>query len=494
MSSLPRMGVAPFKIKLSETGTIKDIKKMIVRISGLPSCLNGQLVDFGGGNKGIIMGFNEEDVLALLLGDDRGVRLGQTVSGISEPFTIPIGDAFVGRMVDALGNPCDGKGEIKADANRSVFSRSPLITERAPVDSFLYTGTKVLDALVPVGKGQRELILGDRMTGKTTIGVDAILNQAGRNTVCIYCCIGKAIVTLEKVVGVLSERGALAYTTIVAAPDSATAGEQYIVPFTAATLGDWFMRKGRDVLIVFDDLTKHAWAYRQLSLLLERPPGREAYPGDIFYVQTQLMERAGRLNKQCGGGSMTFLGITDTLQGDLTGYIPSNLISICDGMVALSTSLFGEGMRPAVDFNLSISIVGGRAQVPILRDLSSSLRRDNMQYAEVARLSKLQSGLSKEADWILKRGQAMTTLMQQPQNQPVSLGEEVVLLYALKMGALDNLDAVARSRFQSEIMAVVRKLDPSLLGEIEAKPELTPSIDKRLSEVIKAYFGSRSDQ
>lgn len=492
MSSLPRTGVAPFKIKLSETGTIKDIKKMIVRITGLPSCLNGQLVDFGGGNKGIVMGFDEEDVLALLLGDDSGVRLGQSVVGISEPFTIPIGGAYLGRMVDALGNPCDGKGDIKAEATRAVFSSSPLLTDRAPVESSLHSGTKAIDALVPLGKGQRQLIMGDRMTGKTTLGVDAILSQKGRDVICIYCCIGKAVVALEKVVGILAERGALAYSLIVASPDSSTAGEQYIVPFTAATVGDWFMRQGKDVLIVFDDLTKHAWAYRQLSLLLERPPGREAYPGDIFYIQTQLMERAGRLNRDCGGGSMTFLGIADTLQGDMTGFIPSNLISICDGTVALSTALFGEGMRPAIDFNLSMSIVGGRAQAPILRELSSTLRRDNMQYLEVARLSKLQSGLSKEAEHVMKRGQATLAILQQAQNQPVPLGEEAVLLYALKMGALDDLDATERDRFQQEIMAFVRNKDASLIDEIEARPQLIPSIDKRLSGVIKDYFGQKA--
>jgi F-type H+-transporting ATPase subunit alpha len=485
--------MAPFKITLSEKGTIKDIKKMIVRITGLPSCLNGQLVDFGGGNKGIVMGFDEEDVLALLLGDDSGVRLGQSVSGISEPFTIPIGGGYLGRMADALGNPCDGKGEIRTEAQRAVFSPSPLLTERAPVESFLHSGTKVIDALVPLGKGQRQLIMGDRMTGKTTIGVDTILSQKDRDVICIYCCIGKAVVALEKVVGTLAEHGALAYSVIVAAPDSSTAGEQYIVPFTAATIGDWFMRQGKDVLVVFDDLTKHAWAYRQLSLLLERPPGREAYPGDIFYVQTQLMERAGRLNKECGNGSMTFLGIADTLQGDLTGFIPSNLTSICDGMISLSTSLFGEGMRPAVDFNLSMSIVGGRAQAPILRELSSSLRRDNMQYLEVARLSKLQSGLSKEAEQVLKRGLATIAVFQQAQNQPISIGEESVLLYALKMGALDDLDARDRVRFQEEITAFVRHKDETLLADIEAKPQLIPSIDKRLSSVIKDYLGQKAE-
>jgi len=482
------MVVAPFKIKLTEKGTIKDIKKMIVRITGLPSCLNGQLVDFGGGNRGIIMGFDEEDVLALLLGDDSGIRLGQTVSGTSEPFTIPVGDSMMGRMVDAMGLPIDGKGDIRVDAVKPVFATSPLIIERAPVEDFLHSGTKVIDAMVPLGKGQRQLIMGDRMTGKTTVAVDAILSQKGRNVTCIYCCVGKAVVGLEKVISVLVERGALNYTVIVAATDNATAGEQYIVPFSAATIGDHFMRKGHDVLVVFDDLTKHAWAYRQLSLLLERPPGREAYPGDIFYIQTQLMERAGRLNKECGGGSMTFLGIADTLQGDLTGYIPSNLISICDGLVYMSASLFGEGLRPAVDFNLSLSIVGGRSQVPILRTLSASLRRDYMQYVEVARLSKLQSGLSKEAEHVLRRGQAMVGVLQQPPSKPVPMAEVALVLFALRMGILDKLDAPALKAFQSEIGEFARLREAALLQAIEEVPELTPALEQRMTALIEAYF------
>jgi len=492
VSSSPRMVVSPFKVKYTEKGVIKDIKKMIVRISGLPSCLNGQLVDFGGGNKGIIMGFDQEDVLALLLGDDTGIRLGQTVTGTSEPFTIPVGEALIGRMVDALGNPCDGKEEFAVEAQKPVFSASPLITERAPVDSFLFTGTKIVDAMVPVGKGQRQLIMGDRMTGKTSIAVDAILSQAGRDVVCIYCCIGKAMVALEKVLSVLSEKNALAYSIIVAATDSSTAGEQYIVPFSAATIGDYLMRKGKDVLIILDDLTKHAWAYRQISLLLERSPGREAYPGDIFYVQTQLMERAGRLSKQYGGGSMTFLGIADTLQGDLTGYIPSNLISICDGIVSLNAGLFGEGLRPAVDYVLSLSIVGGRAQPPILRELSSGLRRCYLEYSEVARLSKLQSGISKEAEGVMKRGLSLITMMQQPQQRPASLMEEVLVLYALRMGILEDQESPERVRFRNGIAAFARERDPALNEDIKVTSTLSPEMEKRLSAVIRMFFGAGS--
>jgi F-type H+-transporting ATPase subunit alpha len=484
--------VAPFKIKLAEKGTIKDIKKMIIRIGGLSSCLNGQIVDMGEGNKGIIMGFDEEDVLALLLGDESRIRIGQHVSGVSEPFAIPVGPAFVGRMVDALGRSCDERGDIPAEAQAPVFAASPGLTERAPVDQFLVTGSKVIDALVPIGKGQRQLIMGDRMTGKTVIGVDAILSQKGHGVLCIYCCIGKAVTALEKVVTVLAERGALEYTIVAAATDNASAGEQYIVPFAAATLGEYFMRRGRDVLVVLDDLTKHAWAYRQMSLLLERPPGREAYPGDIFYVQTQLMERAGRLNDRAGGGSMTFLGIVDTLQGDLTGYIPSNLISICDGMVTLSTTLFAEGQRPAVDLGLSMSIVGGKAQVPVLRDLTVNLRREFMQYSELVRLSKLQTALSREAEQVLRRGHAITASLQQPQFSPVGLEEQVLIFFALRSGYLDGVTPEAMSEFQRRIPAFAREREPDLLRGLAERPESSPMLEAGLRRIMQAYWGEKA--
>jgi len=490
MRNSPRASVAPFKVRLTEKGTVKDIKKMILRITGLPSCLNGQIVELGGGHKAIVMGFDEKEVLALSLAEETGIRLGQEVSGTSEPFTIPVGDAFVGRMVDALGTPCDNRGDIVPEGHRPVFAPSPALTERAPVEDFLPSGTKVLDILVPLGKGQRQLILGDRMTGKTTLAVDAILTQRGRDVVCIYCCIGKAVTALEKVVAVLAEHRALDYTCVIAATDSASPGEQYIVPFSACTLGDHFMRRGRDVLVVFDDLTKHAWAYRQLSLLLERPPGREAYPGDIFYVQTQLMERAGRLNAEHGGGSMTFLGIADTLQGDLTGYIPSNLISICDGMVVLSTGLFAEGIRPAVDFTLSLSIVGGRAQPPLLRALSASLRKEYSEYRELVRLSKLQTGLSREAERVLKHGEAIVAVLQQPPCKPVSLAEEVLILYGLKLGLLDGVSAAAAARFQADILSFARGQDEALVKMLGEGTELTPAIEQGIGRIVQQYFAS----
>jgi len=488
MSSLSGSPIPLFRIKVEEKGKIRDIKEIIARIDGLPSCLNGQIVDLGDGVKGIIMGFDEQDVLALVLGDRNKLRLGQEVSGISEPFKIPVGDAFIGRMVTALGDPCDQAGPVEAATQVPVFKQSPPITWRAAVDEYLPTGTKIIDILVPIAKGQRQLILGDRMTGKTVICVDAILNQKGRNVVCIYCAVGKSVSGLEKVTTTLHEAGALDYTVIMVATDNSPVGEQYLVPYAAASLGEYFASKGRDVLVVFDDLTKHAWAYRQLSLLLERPPGREAYPGDIFYVQTQLMERAGKFNKEHGGGSLTFLGIAETQQGDLTGYIPSNLTSMCDGQVCMSSVIFAEGFRPAIDILLSLSIIGGRAQPPVLKGLSANLRADFARYSEVVRLSRLQSGLSGESERIVRRGQVIMSILQQTAYTPVPLAENVILLYALKKERLMPLPEAEKKRFCKEIGAFARSGHARLMEQIEKSRELTPEIEAGLNALIDAWL------
>lgn len=480
------------KIKVEEKGRIKDIKKIVVRIKGLFSCLNGQLVDFGQDVKGIIMGFDENDVMVLVMGDDSKLRIGGEVIGINEPFKIPVGDSFIGRMVTALGDPCDQGFAIEPDDYLPVFRDSPPITHRALVDEFLPTGTKIVDVLIPIAKGQRQLILGDRMTGKTVIAVDTIINQKGRDFVCIYCCIGKSISALEKVMATFHNTGALAHTVVMAAADSSPVGEQYIVPFSAASMGDYFASKGKDVLIVLDDLTKHAWAYRQISLLLNRPPGREAYPGDIFYVQTQLMERAGKFNDEHGNASMTFLGIAETLQGDLTGYIPSNLASMCDGQIYMSSTIFAEGIRPAIDFALSLSIIGGRVQPPILKSLSKTLRSDYAQYIDVAKLSKVQSGLSERAEKIMKKGRAIISVLQQGQYHPVSVAENVVLLYALHKGLLAELSEENIEKFRKEVYAFACEHNLALLNEIEEKLELTAQIEKGLDELMEAYFSRES--
>jgi len=490
MSSLKSSGIPLFKIKVAEKGRIKDIKEIIVRVQGLPSCLNGQLVDLGDGIKGIVMGFDQDNVLALVLGEASKLRMGHEVIGVSEPFQIPVGDNFLGRVVTALGHPCDQGKEIETSTFAPVFMSSPPIVQRAPVSDFLASGTKIVDILFPLAKGQRQLILGDRMTGKTVIALDAIINQREKGVICIYCCIGKSVSALEKVMSALHDNNALEYTVVVVATDSSPVGEQYLVPFSATSIADYFASRGKDVLVVFDDLTKHAWAYRQLSLLLERPPGREAYPGDIFYVQTQLMERAGKFNENHGNGSITFLGIAETQQGDLTGYIPSNLASMCDGQIVLSSQIFAEGFRPAIDLLLSLSIVGGKVQPPILKVLSKDLKAEYARYTEVVKLSKLQSGLSGEAEKIVRRGEAITSILKQGQYKPVPLWETCLLLYALDRNFLTPLSAEERDKFREGIGAFALSRNPSLVESINEKTELTNELKKELDMLMRDFFAA----
>ena len=477
-----------FKIKVHEKGVIKDIKEIIVRITGLPTCLNGQIVDLGNGVNGIIMGYDEQDVLVLVLGDQSRLRMGKEVTGASEPFKIPVGDRFIGRMVSALGEPCDQGEPVVPDDMYAVFRDSAPIVWRAPVEEFIPTGTKMIDIAIPLAKGQRQLILGDRMTGKTVIAVDAILNQLGRDVVCIFCCVGKSLSGLSKIMSVLKDGGALDYTCVMVATDNAPVGEQYLVPFAAASMGEYFALKGRDVLIVFDDLTKHAWAYRQLSLLLERPPGREAYPGDIFYVQTQLMERAGRFNEAHGGASMTFLGIAETLQGDLTGFIPSNLASMCDGQICLSSAIFAEGVRPAIDMTTSLSIIGGRVQTPLMRELTLGLRADFAHYNEVLTLSRLQSGLSDAAQKIVDRGQSIASIFVQMQYAPVPMADQVLLLFGLREGVLTKMSHLRRRTFNKEFPLFVRERFSGLYESLPAATELTPELEQQLKAALALHM------
>ncbi|MCK5850857.1 MAG: F0F1 ATP synthase subunit alpha [Kiritimatiellae bacterium] len=494
MSNLLGSSIPLFKIKVQEKGRIKDIKEIIVRIDGLPTCLYGQIVDLGDGVKGIIMGYDEEEVWVLALGDPSKLKMGKEISGVSEPFKIPVCDELVGRMVTALGIPCDNAGDLDSTDECSVFQESPPMVHRGTIKDPMPTGTKIIDMVMPLSKGQRQLILGDRMTGKTVIAVDTILNQKGRDVLCVYCCIGKSMSAMEKVVSALHEGDALDYTLMVLATDNAPVGEQYIVPFSAASIADYFAKKGRDVLVVFDDLTKHAWAYRQLSLLLERPPGREAYPGDIFYVQTQLMERAGCFNEKHGNGSVTFLGVAETLQNDLTGYIPSNLSSMCDGQICLSSVIFAEGVRPAVDLAVSLSIVGGRTQPEAIKELSRELRADYARYNEIVKLSKMSSGLSEEAEMFVKKGEVLKNIFQQQEYNPVSLVECVLLLWAVHRGSLLDLTDNDRSKYSREIMSFAQNKNPALLKEIEENMVITSSVEKELDALLDAYFSTAAPE
>ena len=406
---------------LKEAGTITEIRRMILRVKGLPSCAFGQPLSLGKNLNGMVVGFDSNYAEVLAFGDVTGLRSGDQVSSRSERLKVPVGDDFIGRVVNSLGEPCDGRGSIKPADFCEVFAEAPGIVERATLSRQLYTGTLILDSMIPIAKGQRELIIGDRMTGKTTLAVDAILNQKDKNVICIYCCVGKNHDSLLKTVRLLESHDALSYSIAVLGTADAPAGHQYLAPYTAATLGEYFMRRGRDVLVVFDDITKHAWVYRQISLLMERSPGREAYPGDIFSIHSQLVERAAQLSPELGGGSMTMLPIVETQQGDLTSYISSNLISMTDGQIYLSTDLYKEGFKPALDLGLSVSRIGNKIQCPSMRILSSSLRLEYVKFRELLNLTKLRSNVSKAAQAKITRGFVMQEILKQDKNRPMDL-------------------------------------------------------------------------
>ncbi len=478
--------VAAFEMR--EVGTVKSVRELIVRVVGLPSCINGQKLEFANGAIGMVMGFTEQEVQVLVFGGKGRIRGGDEVYSRGEAFQVPVGESFLGRIVNSLCEPVDGRGPIAAVESYTVFGEAPGVMERAPVEQTLETGTRILDAVIPIAKGQRQLIIGDRMTGKTSIALDVILNQKGKNLICLYVCTGKSYSSLVKVVRLLETRGAMEYSIVVSAPASTSAGEQFLAPYTACTLGEYFMRHGRDVLVVFDDLTKHAWIYRQLSLLLERAPGREAYPGDIFYIHSQLLERGGYLNKELGSGSMTFLPICDILQGDVTGYIPSNLVSITDGQIYLSTTLFNRGIKPAIDFGLSVSRIGSKAQWPAMRELSGRLRLEYVQYQELLQMTQLRTNLSSEAETRLKRGEAITALLVQDKNQPAHMEDQIMQLYALRKGVLDDFSAAQIKRFKREFSTLAREWNPQFAAELRKQRMLTPEMKQQLEEMLKRYL------
>ncbi|MCK5180851.1 MAG: F0F1 ATP synthase subunit alpha [Candidatus Omnitrophica bacterium] len=500
-------------LQIREVGKIKEVKKSIAKIVGLTQCMIGQLLDITPNTKGIIMGFVEGEIIVFLLGKVEEARVGLSVSSDMKPFTIPVGEGFIGRVVNALAEPLDGKKEDVASSVRvaeyidkkstaakrpqasrtryPVFRPAPGVLQRVPIEDSLETGNLLIDAMIPIGKGQRELIIGDRMTGKTTIGVDTILNQKGKNIICIYCCIGRSYTSIRKVVETLKVNGALEYTIVIVAHAASSSGEQYLCPYTAATLGEYFMDRGKDVFIVFDDMTKHAWAYRQLSLLLERPPGRNAYPGDIFYIHSQLMERAGKYSPEFQGGTMTFFPIVDTIQGDVTGYIPSNLVSMTDGQIYLNTSLFNSGIRPAVDIGLSVSRIGNKVQCPAIKELSSTLRLEYLRYNELVKITRFKTNVSAEVNQRLRRGEVLTQLFSQENNHPYSLARQVVLLYALQRKVLSALISEEVENFKETIFEFIENTSPELIEDITKEKELTISIKKRLDDSFVTFFRNR---
>ncbi|MBI4341369.1 MAG: F0F1 ATP synthase subunit alpha [Candidatus Omnitrophica bacterium] len=475
-------------VDIREVGTITEIRRGVVKLSGLPTCIMGQLIELGRGVLGFVVGFTESEVLALTLGDESELAVGQQVDVRQQPLRLPVGPQLLGRVVSPLGEPLDGEPAPAADAMRPMFQEAPGIMARTPVERQLCTGLKVIDAMIPLGKGQRELIIGDRMTGKTALALDAILSQQGRAVVCIYCSIGQSQQKLRQVNQLLQQRQADPYTIIVASAASQPASEQFLAPYAACAIGEYLMQQGQDVLVVFDDLSKPAWAYRQLSLLLERPPGREAYPGDMFYVHAQLMERAGQLSPERGGGSMTFLPICETQQGDVTGYISSNLISMTDGQIYLSSELFYEGVKPAIDVGLSVSRIGNKVQSPLMREVSGGLRLELLQHQELMRLNRFASVRSEEMARRQRRGSLVRRFMAQPVHQPAPIEDQTLLLYALKTGRLDDLTEDGLTRCVSGLS---QRMPAPIMAAIREGQAMTPlfyaQLDAALDELLQSY-------
>ncbi len=479
------------KADLSEVGTVIQVGDGIARVYGLNQVKASELVDFGNGVKGMAMNLEYDNVGCVLMGSDDLVHEGGTVKRTGEVISIPVGEGIIGRVVDPLGRPLDGKGEIKADKNMPLDIVAPGIVERQPVKQPLQTGLKAIDALVPIGKGQRELIIGDRQTGKTAIAIDAIINQknlpADQRCLCIYVAIGQKNSTVAQVVQTLTDFGAMEYTTVVAATAADPASMLYIAPYAGCSIGEYFMWKGKDVLIVYDDLSKHAQAYRQMSLLLRRPPGREAYPGDVFYLHSRLLERACKLSNENGGGSLTALPIIETQANDVSAYIPTNVISITDGQIYLESSLFLSGVKPAVNVGLSVSRVGGSAQRKTMRKVAGTLRIDMSQYQELEGFAQFGSELDKESQRQIDRGKRMKELLKQDQYKPMRLCQEVLALYAGVNGYTDDITVEQVRTYEAQLIAWASAQKKELMEELDAAKELTDDLAQKLSSALDEF-------
>lgn len=476
---------------VSEVGSVIQVGDGIARVHGLNQVKASELVDFGHGIKGMAMNLEYDNVGCVLMGSDTQVKEGDVVKRTGEVINISVSEDMIGRVVNPLGQPLDGKGALRAGKNMPLDIVAPGIIDRQPVKQPLQTGIKAIDSMVPIGKGQRELIIGDRQTGKTALAIDAIINQknipAAERCICIYVAIGQKQSTVAQVVKTLSDFGAMDYTIVVSATASDPASLLYIAPYAGCAIGEYFMWQGKDVLIVYDDLSKHAQAYRQMSLLLRRPPGREAYPGDVFYLHSRLLERACKLSKENGGGSLTALPIIETQANDVSAYIPTNVISITDGQIYLESSLFLSGIKPAVNVGLSVSRVGGSAQRKTMRKVAGTLRIDLSQYQELAGFAQFGSELDKESQRQIARGQRMTELLKQNQYAPLSVGEEVLVLYAGTHGFLDEIEVRDVLVYEKQLLAYVKARAAYVLDALNTSQELTPEIETQITEVLEQF-------
>ncbi len=475
------------KIDVSETGTVLSVGDGIARIYGLEKVMTGELVEFGGGIYGLVLNLEEDNVGVAIMGEDIHIKEGDTVKRTGRIFQVPVGKALLGRVVDPLGRPIDGKGPIQSEETRVVEIKAPGIVLRQPVHEPLQTGLKAIDSMIPIGRGQRELIIGDRQTGKTAIAIDTIINQKGNNCYCIYVAIGQKRSTVAKVVALLEEYGAMEYTTVVAATASEPAPLQYIAPYSGCSMGEYFRDNGMHALIIYDDLTKQAQAYRQLSLLLRRPPGREAYPGDIFYTHSRLLERAAKLNDAHGGGSLTALPIIETQAGDVSAYIPTNVISITDGQIYLETDLFYSGVRPAINVGLSVSRVGGNAQIKAMKQVAGRLRLELAQFRELEAFAQFGSDLDKATQMQLARGQRLVEILKQDQYQPLPVEKQVMIIYAATNGYLDEYPVEVLQRFEKELYDFLDNNYSDLLNKIRTEKQITDEIKASIDEAITKF-------
>ncbi len=474
------------EVDLKEAGRVIEVGDGISRIYGLQGAMAGELLQFPGDVFGLVLNLEEDNVGAVLLGSDILIKEGDTVLRTKRIAQVPVGEALTGRVVDALGQPVDGKGPIASKESRPLERYAPGVVDRRSVKEPLQTGLKAIDAMIPIGRGQRELIIGDRGTGKTAIGVDTIINQKGQDVFCFYVAIGQKQSTVAQVVKILEDTGAMAYTTVVVASASESAALQYLAPYTGCAMAEFFRDSGRHSLCIYDDLSKHATAYRQMSLLLRRPPGREAYPGDVFYLHSRLLERAAKLNEQLGGGSLTALPIIETQLGDVAAYIPTNVISITDGQIYLESDLFYSGIRPAVNVGLSVSRVGGSAQIKAIRQVAGKLRLDLAQYRELAAFAQFGSDLDKATLQQLARGQRMVELLKQGQYAPLTVEKQVAIIFAGSQGLLDDLPVDQVRPFEEFLYPYLERKNAQLLPEIANKKELTDEFREALTKALTA--------
>lgn len=488
--SLIRSTVKDWKAQLvaEEEGIVKTVGDGIAIVEGLSSAVYGEIVVFDCGVKGMIQDLTPGEVGVILFGDDTEITEGSKVMRTNRTAGIPVGDAYLGRVIDALGNPIDGKGEIKADGYRAIESPAPGIIDRKSVDTPMNTGILSIDSMFPIGRGQRELIIGDRQTGKTAIALDTILNQKGNGVVCIYVAIGQKASSVAQLVGTLQKAGAMDYTIVVNAAASETAPVQYIAPYAGTAMGEYFMNKGKDVLIVYDDLSKHAIAYRALSLLLERSPGREAYPGDVFYLHSRLLERSARLSDNIGGGSMTALPIVETQAGDVSAYIPTNIISITDGQIFLESDLFNEGQRPAVNVGLSVSRVGGAAQTKAMKKAAGSIRLDLAQYREMEVFTQFSSDLDDATKKQLQYGQGLMRLLRQPQGHPFKTHEQVIMLVAATNHIMQDIPVDDILAFRSQMLDYFHKNQAALCDQIETSGVMSDDDKQAIITAAEAFL------